>query len=187
MSKSFGLILFIMLILAAAGAFLMTQIGKNLADVEEPKKVIFNTPIPIQNVIATPAPLATPLTGMIEGSLSYPSEILPADMQVCAQSYVTLANEVYCTDTHIKDPKYTYGEGYKLQVPPGPYSVYAVLPSHPYKAYYTDFVKCGLTVACESHEVIVVNVGAGETVSGVDPQDWYNRESPSPTATQEVE
>lgn len=43
------------------------------------------------------------------------------------------------------------------------------------RAYYSDFVICGLDAKCRSHKPIVVEVTAGAAVKSVHPQDWYNR------------
>jgi len=120
-------------------------------------------------VAVSPTPVST--NGTIEGSLSFPSEGIPEDLQVCAQNQDT--KELYCTNEHIQDSKYTYGFGYTLDVPAGIYLVYASVPNMDYKAYYSEFVTCGLSVDCSSHETIPVEVKAGETTSDVDPQDWY--------------
>ncbi len=42
-----------------------------------------------------------------------------------------------------------------------------------YRAYYSDFVTCGLNVNCPSHQPIAVEALAGKTVTA-DPHDWYN-------------
>jgi hypothetical protein len=123
---------------------------------------------------------APPQSGFIEGSLSYPSEFIPDDITICAENLVT--QKIYCTSKHLKGKKYQYKVGYKLTLPPGEYHVYAQLPdpakwgstfSKNYRAYYSDFVKCGQTTECKSHAPIVVQVKSGETVSGIDPMDWY--------------
>lgn len=127
---------------------------------------------------STPSPTSTPSTGkgVVEGSLSYPSEGIPEDMYVCAE---TAAGEsVDCTQEQITGEEYEYGVGYKLEISPGTYFIYAKLPESEYKAYYTEFVTCGLSVDCESHEKIKVSVKAGEVVQNIDPIDWYNN-SPS--------
>lgn len=131
------------------------------------------TPTPISEG-NSPAPNQES-NGIIEGSLSFPSEGIPEDMTVCAVNQLT--NNQYCTQEQIEDSKYQYSKGYVLEVPPGNYVVYAQTPTlDDYKAYYNDFVECGLSVDCESHEPIIINVKSGEAVSGVDPQDWYDRE-----------
>lgn len=106
----------------------------------------------------------------IEGSLSFPSEVMPP-MKICAEE--TISKNQYCTTTQIEDKKYTYGKGYKLELPAGDYVVYSQEIGHDKKAYYSEFVTCGLRVECPSHKPIIVNVNDGESISGVDPQDWY--------------
>jgi len=123
---------------------------------------------------------AAPPPGVIEGSLSYPSDFIPPDMTICAENLAT--KQIYSTHKHVKAKKYQYQVGYKLMVPPGDYHVYAYLPDpakwgaafpRDYRAYYSEFVKCGQTINCKSHAPIVVRVKSGETLSGIDPQDWY--------------
>ena len=110
--------------------------------------------------------------GFFEGSLGYPSEFIPSDMKVCAENIAT--GEEYCTEDHIKDSKYTNREGYKIEVPANTYYIFSVLPSRgDYKAYYSEFVICGLKAECLSHKPIPVKVREGELVSGIDPLDWY--------------
>ena len=110
--------------------------------------------------------------GYIEGSLSFPSEQIPPTT-ICAVNQTT--GQEYCTSENIEDPKYTYGTGYELQVPTGKYVVYA-LSKFPGRAYYNEFVTCGLRADCPSHKVIIIEVKDGQTTTGVDPQDWYNPE-----------
>lgn len=131
-------------------------------------------------VLAEPSPQSTTAYteahGSIEGSLSYPSHAIPEDLQVCAE---TLDHKVVkCTDEHLKDPKYVYGEGFLLKVPEGSYYVYAQsdfldqLNNAHYRGYYTEFVLCGQGPGCQSHEPIIVHVSPGQTVEGVMPADW---------------
>ena len=111
-------------------------------------------------------------TGIIEGSLSYPGEEIPGDMRVCAENLLT--KQQYCTEKHIKDKQYRYGLGYQIEVPAGRYHVFATtanLKGH--KAYYSEFVRCGLRVDCASHNPIVVTVVGGQSVAAIDPHDWY--------------
>lgn len=111
-------------------------------------------------------------TGIIEGSLSYPSEGIPEAMKICAEE--VSAKQQFCADKHIKAPKYQYGIGYQIQVPAGSYEVFAFLPDTPaQKAYYSEFVICGLSADCPSHKPIKVIVEPGKTTDKIDPQDWY--------------
>jgi hypothetical protein len=65
-------------------------------------------------------------------------------------------------------------------VAPGTYRVYAFLRDpgdlgleESRRAYWTEFVACGLSVDCTSHEILEVEVKSGQTVSGILPHDWY--------------
>jgi len=151
-----------------------------------------------QPVVASPQPTVTPTTnlrnttmvstnsaematqggqlanyGTMTGSLSFPSEIIP-EMLICAES--TTSEEEYCTNEQLTSDDYQYGLGYSIYLPTGEYLVYAKLPNDPYQAYYSEFVTCGLSVDCPSHQPIKVKVIAGETLANIDPQDWYNQQ-----------
>lgn len=111
-------------------------------------------------------------SGTISGSVSFPSEVIPS-MEICAENITS--NEKLCTTEILKDSSYTNGMGYKLEVPVGSYHVYSKLPNDAYKAYYNEFVTCGLQASCTSHEPIIVEVGLDQQITGIDPQDWYNQ------------
>ena len=117
-------------------------------------------------------------TGSIAGALSYPSDYDFPRMLVCAEA-VNLKS-IHCTDKRIRNRrsgKFTY----RLIVPAGSYFVFATIVNgeeptedyRGYKAYYSEFVKCGLSVNCPSHEPVKVTVRPGQTLSGIDPGDWY--------------
>jgi|GEM_PF-2044312 len=119
-------------------------------------------------------------TGIIEGSLGYPSESIPDAMKVCAENVKT--KEITCTAEQIRNRKYSSGVGYKLKVPAGTYQIFASLTdpnglgssyAPDYRAYYSDFVTCGLVYGCPSHNPINVTVSEGQTISKIDPVDWY--------------
>ncbi len=119
--------------------------------------------------------------GSISGSLSYPSDFIPA-LGVCAQTQN--ATEQYCTYEMIESDKYTHGFGYSISVPPGVYTVFShevtelnALTGYQdgdYQALYTKFVTCGMEYDCPSHAPIAVSVGRSEHVTDIDPIDWYN-------------
>lgn len=116
--------------------------------------------------------------GSLEGSLSYPSEGIPAGIQVCAEE--AGGQQIYCTQSQYENQKYDYGRGYRLFVPAGRYRVYATVAQNPRdpnatKAYYSRAVECGLTVQCTDGTPIEVEVRDGQNVENIDPQDWYNR------------
>lgn len=111
----------------------------------------------------------------IEGSLGFPSSYIPEDMEICAVDTTNDQNK-FCTKDHVTDKKYTYGIGYKIELPAGSYNVYATVSTwQGYKAYYSDFVTCGLKSSCPSHSPILVKVDAGQSLSKIDPIDWYNK------------
>ncbi len=115
--------------------------------------------------------------GTIEGSLGYPSDFIP-EMSVCAVE--TKTKESYCTMEMLENEKFMYGIGYSLEIPEGSYQIYAQLEDSEntsfkkgYKAYYSKFVTCGMDIKCDSHKPITVKIKGGETLSDIDPQDWY--------------
>ncbi len=131
-------------------------------------------PTPEPTPAPSPAPAPEPATGIIEGSLSFPSEGIPADMVICV--YEIYTDTETCTTDHVFDARFFYGEGYQIEVPLGTYVAYAYIPEDAgYLAYYSDFVTCGLFYDCPSHDPIPVEVTFdGQVVTDVDPWDWYN-------------
>ncbi|MBU2235557.1 hypothetical protein KKA01_00685 [Patescibacteria group bacterium] len=118
--------------------------------------------------------------GTITGSLGYPSEMIP-EMGVCAES--TDKEDLFCTYEMLKDEDFTYSLGYEIKVPPGSYYVYAHLVddtnkdigyTNEDKAYYSKFVTCGMDIECTVHKAVKVEVERYETVTRIDPIDWYN-------------
>jgi hypothetical protein len=122
------------------------------------------SPLPVTETISEPA------TGTITGSLGYPSEVMPEQI-ICAEDLTE--KSIFCTKKNIQDQKFKHGIGYELEVPAGTYHVYAEVPGNDYQAFYSEFVTCGFDVNCPSHEPISITVTRDETVSGIDPQDWY--------------
>jgi hypothetical protein len=116
--------------------------------------------------------------GIIEGSFSYPSEGIPNSISACAESLST--QKMHCHPGAIEDTKFTYGTGYVLPLPIGKYRVFATTAENPWdpkaaRAYFSEFVTCGLTAECKDHTPIVVEVKTDQTVSNIDPGDWYTQ------------
>jgi hypothetical protein len=129
-----------------------------LSACEEQKK-----PGAIDTTIPEPKP-ASP-----SGKLSYPSDYIPDDLRVCAES--VSPNASHC-DARIEEKNGS--RVYRLTVPPGQYRVYAQTSDMAgYKAYYTKAVICGLSVDCPDHSPVVLDVKPGESRNEVDPGDWY--------------
>ncbi|MFA7308764.1 MAG: hypothetical protein WC045_01695 [Patescibacteria group bacterium] len=111
--------------------------------------------------------------GTIEGSLSYPGKYIPKNMKICAINQET--KEETCTDEQISDKKYLFSVGYSLEVPVGTYQVYASVAEWAgYKSYYDQFVVCGSKAGCSDHTPVEVEVKKNETLSDINPIDWYN-------------
>jgi len=137
-----------------------------------------SSPDAVSSIPSTPIPVSSApaqITGTVRGSLSFPGEGIPPTLRVCAVPAIGGAE--VCTNEQMKDTAFTYGIGYELQLPPGRYTVYAAEPDMIPRtsAFYTQAVKCGLSVECVDHSPIEVEVRAGETTKGVDPGDWYVR------------
>ena len=114
--------------------------------------------------------------GIIKGTTSYPSDFNPAQ-RVCAQS-VTDSSYERCAD--VPEQEGTVVPTFSIKVAPGTYQVYAFLkdPSElgldeSRRAYWTEFVRCGMTTDCTDHARLDVVVGAAAAVVDIRPQDWY--------------
>lgn len=118
---------------------------------------------------APPATGAPQRKGTITGELSYPSEFIPPDMTVCAEK--PDGAPAGCTSRQRRTRK---SVTYMLDLAPGDYFVFARTKEMPnYKAYWSEFVRCGNNAACKSHTRLLVTVPPGGKVTGVHPQDWY--------------
>ena len=110
--------------------------------------------------------------GTITGKLSYPSDYIPTDIMVCAEAIDAIG--VGTCVSPIADGTVGAGNTYTMTVPPGTYHVYAHTRDLANRnAYYSEAVECGLAVSCTDHTPIDVEVEAGETITNVDPGDWY--------------
>lgn len=115
----------------------------------------------------TPAPTQRP-TGSISGKLGYPSEAIPA-LRIVA--FNTVSGEYYWQNTVANQSYYSFAE-----LPEGTYHVLAYViddPSQTFYAAYSNFVKCGMTTSCVDHNLIAVEVKAGQETKDVNPIDWY--------------
>ena len=118
------------------------------------------------------------MPGSISGSVGYPSEGTPAQ-RVCAVRGAG-ATPV-CVETQDSPPA---SNTFTIKnLAPGDYYVYASLidpaaygsdiPST-FKAYYNEFVRCGMLYSCKDTTPIVVHVNAGADTPGIEPNDWYH-------------
>ncbi|MEF8846849.1 MAG: Gmad2 immunoglobulin-like domain-containing protein [Candidatus Paceibacterota bacterium] len=132
------------------------------------------------------SPVSTTTKGLIQGSMSYPSEQIPEDVKVCAENVAT--GERYCTEERLQDEKYKYGVGYQLKLPVGSYFVESIREDtgSNYQAYYSEHVNCEPKIECDSHKPLVVKVVAGEEKAGIDPIDWSNFDKTNDLAEWEI-
>lgn len=102
---------------------------------------------------------------VISGTLSFPSEFLPAQ-RVCAEAVEDGDEQCVLSPAG--------NAAFSLAVPPGAYRVYAVREgdAEGKRAYHSEFVACGMTADCLDHTPIVSVVESGAAVQ-VDPQDWH--------------
>jgi hypothetical protein len=109
-----------------------------------------------------------PTTGTISGLMSYPNGPFPRDLTVVIRDVNT--GNIYSSRKWDKNS----GQ-YSVEVAaPATYEVYALTGLHQgYKAYYSDYVVCGMQTGCNSHKRVLVDVKPGETVNNINPQDWY--------------
>lgn len=123
-------------------------------------------------------PLAMP--GSISGWVTYPSEGIPP-LRVCAVPVNGSDSAAVCIDTKDSPPASPDFSIKKLS--PGDYYVYAQLKDPvalgsdipaTFKAYYNEFVRCGLKYECKNTTPIVVHVSAGADTPGILPHDWYH-------------
>lgn len=115
-----------------------------------------------------PEATKTPKTAIIKGVMTYPNGPFPKDLSVVIRDVNT--GNIYSSRKWSKET----GE-YSVDVAaPATYEIYALTGLHQgYKAYYSEYVTCGMRDGCPSHQRILVPVKAGETVNNINPQDWY--------------
>ncbi len=111
--------------------------------------------------------------GAIEGSITFPGEAIPSGFVVTAENIAT--GETIVTQEIIYDNKYSTGVGFKINVSPGNYYLYASEPQAPhFKAYYDEHMKSSLQV--ESFEPVVVSITEGQHVDNVLVGNWWREE-----------
>lgn len=152
----------------------------NILQKQESKKAIPTaTPTPptlTLNDVDPTAAAENNTNGRIEGTFIFPSEGIPETIRTCAENIQNA--QVTCSGT-LKETG--FNNTFSFEVPAGKYYVYAennVEGKGDTKAYYTEFVTCGLLATCPSHKKIIVEVAVDETVSDIKPHDWYE---PVPT------
>jgi len=127
-------------------------------------------PLQTDNQTAEPS-----LIGVVEGSVCYPSEWIPA-MNVFLQPL----NDGDPIIVPIAENQQTFS----VEVPSGQYIAFAwevFPPDYLYGGAYSQSVVCGLTVECTDHSLVEFSVAGGETTTGIDICDWYGDAGTLPT------
>ncbi len=126
-----------------------------------------------------------PSRGFIKGDLIYPSDEIPQGLILCATRVLKVSYTVCSTSSNKRGLSFFINrarQNYTIGVPAGTYYVYATFPKgraptadmEEYKAYYTEFVRCGMSVKCKSHRRIKIRVKRRQVKSGITIGDWYN-------------
>lgn len=126
-----------------------------------------------------------PSRGIIKGNLTYPSDEIPQGLILCATRVLKVSFTVCSTSSNKRGLSFFINRArqkYSISVPAGTYYVYATFPKgraptgdlEEYKAYYTEFVRCGMSVKCKSHRRIKIRVRNRQVRSGITIGDWYN-------------
>lgn len=120
-------------------------------------------------------------SGQITGKLVYPGDGIPRDLVLCITSSepettlcsnfkastLTAARMVFKIDRR----KATY----QVTLPPGNYHIFAKtgeMPGH--RAFYNEYVKCGMEYTCRSKKPIILAVRNGKIIKGVSVGDFWN-------------
>ena len=141
------------------------------------KKVILMTALLIGFSISAAAQ-----SGRITGKLTYPSDGIPADLVLCVTVTSLYAEPTYCSSDRaakLTTAKIAFklnyrAASYSVSLPAASYYIYAKTSEmQGVKAYYDEFIRCGMSVECTSKTPIVVKVKAGQTRSGITVGDFW--------------
>lgn len=147
-------------------------------DNDKLRKMVKEIPSTSIEPTSTPAPgfeIEEAEPGAIEGVLGYPSEGIPP-LEVYAinkadSSIFFMVKTAMNQGTFIID-----------KVDSGTYNLvaYPIEDNGTFSGGYTKAVPCGLSVICNDHSLIDVEVLPGETAKGVEIRDWYAPEGSFP-------
>ncbi len=120
--------------------------------------------------------------GKIAGKLTYPSDGIPRDLVLCVKVLNVTNGPTYCSnyraerlrEGHISFKLNYRAANYQIILPGGSYYIYAMTSEMPgHKAYYDEFIRCGMSVNCTSKRLIAVRVRPGQTTSGIMVGDFW--------------
>jgi hypothetical protein len=126
---------------------------------------------------------ASAQTGQISGKLTFPGDGIPRDLVLCVISKVSPAETTYCSNTKtstLTAARITFKvdrrkAAYQVALPAGPYLIFAKTSEMSgHRAFYNDFVKCGMEYTCKSTKPVTVVVRTGQTTKGITVGDFWN-------------
>ena len=117
--------------------------------------------------------------GTVSGKITYPSSGIPTKIKVFAED--TKTNKTYEATVTFSEPTADMSTTatYTVSLPEGSYYLYGTLAGFndqngtPWKAYYNQFVICGLAASCKDTTKVVVNVTPAGKVENITIGDWY--------------
>lgn len=117
--------------------------------------------------------------GTVIGKIMYPASGIPTKVKVFAEE--TKTGKTYEATVTFSDPTKDVSATatYTVSAPAGSYYIYGSLAGFndqngsPWKAYYNQFVICGMAASCKDTTKVVVNISAAKTVESITIGDWY--------------
>lgn len=117
--------------------------------------------------------------GTVIGKIMYPSSGIPNNIKVFAED--TKTGKTYEATVTFSDPTKDMSATatYSVSIPSGSYYIYGTLAGFndqngsPWKAYYNQYVICGLAASCQDTTKVVVTVEEAKTVENITIGDWY--------------
>lgn len=122
-------------------------------------------------------------TGKISGKLTYPSDGIPTDTVLCVIDAASNGSAAVCSNAGRKALlsanvafKLSFRSAtYEVSLPAGTYFIFSMtgeMPGH--RAFYNEFVRCGMSVECKSTKRVVVRVKPRTTTRGIAVGDYWN-------------
>jgi hypothetical protein len=162
------------------GQYVATIVAHYLPTLDDGSKAAFrvDSRIPREAAVAPSCSGLSAGTGVISGDhLQYPASGIPA-MTIYA---VSASNPHQFCSVRTAQNQTTYSI---VGIPTGTYHVLAYPLIFGPPGGYTKYVVCGSKPACADHSLVNVAIKGGETVTGINPNDYYGwngKYPPEPT------
>jgi len=159
------------------GQYVATIVAHYLTTLDDGSKAAYrvDSRIPREAAVAPPCNGLAAGTGVISGDhLQYPASGIPA-MTVYAVSASN--SHQFCSIKTAQDQT-TYSI---VGIPTGTYHVLAYPLIAGATGGYTKYVVCGSKPGCADHSIVNVAIGDGQTLTGINPNDYYGWNGPGPS------